>query len=91
MKLSYPNSGIIETNSVNKLPEQESIDPRYILKCNRCLWNTSYVDETGNLKPSDDSILCPRCRKDLIEVKTQVNTNKETFILPAYLDYVLAD
>lgn len=46
---------------------------------------------TGNLNPSDNSILCPRYRKGLIEVEAHVKENKKIFILPAFLNYVLAD
>lgn len=89
LKISTPNSRVIETNALSERPEAVTVDQRYMLKCNWCLWNTSYVDLTGNLNPSGNSIPCPRCRKGLIEVETRMN--KKIFLLPAYLDYVLSD
>lgn len=89
LNISFPNSRIIQTNVRSEGSESGSADQRYILKCNCCLWKTSYVDITGNLHLPDNSILCPRCRIGLIEVEARVNKN--VFILPAYLDYVLSD
>lgn len=88
LKIPSPNSRIIEIN-VSEKPKGESVDQRYILKCNFCLWRTSYVDISGNLNLSSNSMPCPHCSKGLVEVETSMN--KKIFVFPAYLDYVLSD
>ena len=86
----YSNSRL-EKNDADKVPKFEKPVQRYILECMRCLWNTSYVDKTGNLNLSDRAVLCPVCKKGLIEVQANENKDKNTFALPAYLEYVLSD
>lgn len=37
---------------------------RYTLKCDECLWNTSFYEASGSLHLASHKIVCPLCKNN---------------------------
>lgn len=75
----------------NLEPGKEKFNQKHYLKCEYCLWSTSYVDASGYLDISGTKVQCPSCNNGIVEVISTSYNKDETDLLPSCLRFVLTD
>ena len=71
--------------------EDSFFHQKHYLKCESCLWTTSYIDVTGYLDMSGTKVQCPACKKGIVEVIETSFDQNDGYVLPSYLGFVLTD
>jgi len=64
---------------------------KHYLKCESCLWTTSYIDITGYLDMTGKKVHFPACKKGIVEVIETSCDQNERYVPPSYLAFVLTD
>lgn len=75
----------------NLEPGKEKFNQKHYLKCEYCLWSTSYVDASGYLDISGTKVQCPSCNNGIVEVISTSYNKDETDLSPSCLRFVLTD
>ena len=71
--------------------EDSFFHQKHYLKCESCLWTTSYIDITGYLDMTGKKVQCPACKKGIVEVIEMSCDQNERYVPPSYLAFVLTD
>jgi hypothetical protein len=85
----------MQCQEVSQTVENGREDPffhqKHYLKCESCLWTTSYIDVTGYLDITGTKVQCPACKEGIVEVIETSCDQNDGYVPPSYLGFVLTD